>query len=487
MKQVFTIILIILCLGITIASADTTIPALNTNPCQDVIVTRTTPLLSFKKNSPDASRYEIQLDLSKSFDSKALRSYSINSSEEKVDAFQVPDKTPLKDKSLWWWRVRALSASGKAGKWAVSRFFVDTESDDRYSGLQRIIPVSVKAGSGSNPEYLTDYSDAGLNSQWRAAPPGPREEWIELDLGRPVTVSRAWMLSEFGNPDGWINDFHWLSSNDGTEWEPVPGGKVSNSDTYRIIQDVTPNKARFWRLVITRYTGYAPALNELMLFTPAEPEIPNVPEKPYVMVIGNQRNGYTFTRLVQRIEELIPDLKVIRIPYWKADMAMIKNLPNKPAAIILSGNNADYNNLPMFEYNGEYEIIRRADIPILGICAGCQMNAFASGYTRVHSMGWSDISAMQKPNERTIINKKIADPIFKDVRDNFVAPEVHGWAIYSLPDNYEVIARSDYIQAIRRKDKMRYGVQFHPEIKESYNQAESVLRNFLNTCLNKSK
>ncbi|WP_432738231.1 glutamine amidotransferase-related protein [Maridesulfovibrio sp. FT414] len=485
MKIKFIVCAMVFCLYTVVAAADIPQPSLNTNPSMDVVVTRTSPLLSFKKNSPSAQLYEIELDRSESFDSKDLRQYALKPVQGKVSALQIPDESPLKDKSRWWWRVRAMTQNGSVSEWAVSRFYVDSESDDRYSGLQRIIPVSVKAGSGSNPEYLTDYTDAGLNSQWRAAPPGPQEEWIELDLGRPVQVSRIWMLAEFGNPDGWPADFHWLKSNDGRNWDKVEGGAVRGSDTYRIMQDIPKQKARFWRLVITKYSGYAPALNELMLFTEAQPEIPNVPENPYIMVIGNQRNGFTFTRLTQRIEELVPGVKVVQVPFWKINMQVITNLPNKPEAIILSGNNADYNNLPMFEYNGEYEIVRKAEIPIFGICAGCQMNAFAYGYTRVHSMGWSDISAMQKPDERTRIRKRIDDYLFANTPEPFIAPEVHGWAIYSLPEDYEIVAASDYIQAIRRKDMMRYGVQFHPEIKESYNQAGSVLLNFLHKALRK--
>ncbi|WP_320175337.1 glutamine amidotransferase-related protein [Maridesulfovibrio sp.] len=485
MKQYLITILIVLSLCLPVLASDIPAPSLDTNPCMDVIVTRTNPLLSFKKNGKSIDQFEIQLDRRNTFDSPDLYKYILKTGAGEVGALQIPKEKPLHDKSRWWWRVRAINVDGKASLWTISRFFVDSESDDHYSGLQRLTPVSVKTGSGSNPEYLTDYSDAGLISQWRAAPPGPHHEWVELDLGKPVPVSLIWMLSDFNNPDGWLSDFHWMTSNDGESWTKVEAGEVSNSDSYRIIQDIPVHTARLWRLVITKYTGYAPALNEIMLFTPAQPEIPNIPDNPYIMIIGNQRNGFTFTRLTQRVEQLVPDAKVVHIPYWKANMEMIKNLPNKPAAIILSGNNADYNNLPMFEYNGEYEIIRESDIPIFGICAGCQMHAFAYGYTRVHSMGWSDISAMQDPEERTRIYKKIDDPIFKKTPEPFIAPEVHGWAIYSLPDNYELVAASGYIQAIRRKDRLRYGVQFHPEIKESYNQAEPVLKNFLEWALKK--
>lgn len=486
MKKIFTVFLLTALLSCPALAAELQSPSLDTNPSMDVIVTRTTPLLSFKKNGEDIYRFEIQLDQKKSFESSALRKYELVPIKGKVSALQIPQNAPLQDNCRWWWRVRAVNKDGSTSQWAMSRFYVDSGSDDDYSGLQRVIPVSVKTSSGSNPEFLTDYSDAGLNSQWRASPPGPDSEWIELDLGEPTTISRAWLLAQSNDSDGWPTDFHWLISNDGENWETVQGANIDNCASYRIIQDFPAQTARFWRLNITRYRGYAPALNEIMLFTPAQPQIPNIPEAPYILVIGNQRNGFTFTRLTQRICEIKPEIKIVQIPYWKANMAMIRALPNRPAAIILSGNNADYSKLPMFEYNGEYNIIRKADIPILGICAGCQMNALAYGYTRAHSMGWADISAMQDPQHRTKITKLINAPILDGTPAPFTAPEVHSWAIYSLPDSYEVLAASSYIQVIRRKDKMRYGVQFHPEIKASYNQAVSVLENFLESALAKS-
>ncbi|WP_304088324.1 discoidin domain-containing protein [Maridesulfovibrio ferrireducens] len=490
MKKISISILMLFCfLSTAIASDGPGMPTLNTNPSLDVIVTRTTPLLSFKNAEGGAlpKIYEVELDLSDSFNSLNLRKFNLPESNGLVSALQIKQNSPLVNKKHWMWRVRAVDANGHKGPWAVSKFYIDSESDDHYSGFQRVYPKSVKTSSGSNPEFLIDYSDAGLNSQWRASPPGPNSEWIELDLGESKEISKIWLLAEFENTDGWLTDFHWLASNDGLNWNKIHNANVKNSNTYRSILDFAPHKARFWRLKITKFKGYAPALNEIMLFTQAQPEIPNIPTQPYVLVIGNQRNGFTFTRLTERISELEPKLAVVQIPFWKANMAMYNALPNKPVAIILSGNNANYNELPMFEYNGEYELVREAPIPILGICAGCQMNAFAYGYTRVHSMGWSDISAMRPQQNRTKINIEIKDPIFKKIPTPFIAPEIHGWAIYSLSDNYEVIAKSDYIQAIRRKDNMRYGVQFHPEIKVSYNQAVPVLKNFLKMALERAK
>ena len=166
---------------------------------------------------------------------------------------------------------------------------------------------------------------------------------------------------------------------------------------------------------------------------------------------------------------------------------MIDKLSRKPAAIVLSGNNADYPNLPMFEHNGEFEIIRQSDIPMLGICAGHQFLAMAYGYTRARSMGWSDISAMEPVRKMTRVKILKDDPIFEGIEDNFIAPEIHGWAVVEPAEEFEIIAKSSYIQSQKSTKRLIYGIQFHSEIHEQYNHGRKVIENFLKLALKHKK
>jgi len=468
------------------AACSMTAPQLTTNPNFDVVLTRTTPVLSFKNATGGQGErvYEIQIARDADFITE-LAAFSLPENPEGVSALSIPAGKALTDKTRWYWRVRAVDETGEKGPWAVSRFSVDVASDKTFTHLTRVIPVSVKVSSGSDPKNLTDYSDQGLATQWRATPPGSDTAWVELDLGATQTISRIWMLADAGDKDGWPVAFRWLSSPDGVAW--TEAATVADGDTYRFVLDVAAVSARFWRLEISAWTGYSPALSELLLFSPGMPEVPSPPDGPYVLVIGNQHNGFTFTQLAERVLEMVPELATLTVPYYEASMAMYAALPKKPAAILLSGNNADYNDLPMFEYNGEFEIIRAAPAPILGICAGQQMLAFASGYTRVRSMGRSDISAMETPREYAKINLLVDDPLFKDLPQPFTAPEVHGWAVYDPPKGFEIVADSGYIQAIRSQDGRVHGTQFHPEIKVPYNQAEVVLQRFLQDALARSQ
>lgn len=463
-----------------------TSPKLDTNPNFDVIVTRVRPLLSFRNASGGQGKrtYEIQVARDKDF-TAGLATYTVPENPEGVSTVRIPADKALADKARWYWRVRAVDETGTRGPWAASRFSVDVASDKAFMNLTRAVPVSVKVSTGSDPNNLIDYTDQGLATQWRASPPGEDTAWVELDLGSQRVVSRIWMQADASDKDGWPVAFRWLASSDGVTWKEA--AKVADGDTYRFILDVDRVAARFWRLEISAWIGYSPALSELLLFSPGMPEVPSPPDSPYVLVIGNQHNGFTFTQLAERVHEMVPELATLTVPYFEASMAMYQALPRKPVAILLSGNNADYNDLPMFEYNGEFEIIRAAPVPILGICAGHQMLSFASGYTRVRSMGWSDISAMESPRKFAAIRTLLDDPLFADLPRPFTAPEVHGWAVYDLPEGFEVVAESGYIQAVRSRDGRLHGTQFHPEIKVPYNQAESVLRRFLLDALERSK
>lgn len=462
-------------------------PQQTTNPSYDVVVTRLTPTLSFAnaKGGSEPRTYQLQISTSPDFSQPVF--FTVAEKSGGVSALPIPKEQALSDGRRYWWRVRAVDAKGNKGPWALSRFTVDTASDDAFMGLVRAAPLSVKVSSGADAKNLIDYSDQGLATQWRAAPPGNPRPWVELDLGEAKTISRIWMLASAASKDGWPVKFKWLASNDGQHWQSVPGSGAVNSDTYRFDLRIKATKARFWRLLVSKWRGYSLALNELLLMSPGHPPVPAVPAGPYVLVIGNQHNGFTFTELAERVSEMVPELKTVTVPHHQASLAMYRALEHPPVAILLSGNNADYNNLPMYEFNGEYEIIRAAPAPVLGICAGHQMLAFAYGYTRVRSMGWSDITAMDKPSDYTKIKLLRPDPLFEGLPNPFHAVEIHGWAVYEPGPGFEVVAASGYIQSQRAKGGRLHGVQFHPEIKASYNQPEQVLRLFLERALAASK
>lgn len=480
------VLAIILHLLISRPQHQITPPKLTNNPSQDVITTETAPLLSFFNALGGHNRqYEIELDTSPNFETPDKSRYIIPENGKLITNFKIPPTKALRDKSQYFWRGRTICGSGLKSDWAKSRFFVDTKSDDSFMNLVRAEIKKIEVSGGYNAKNIIDYDDPGLITFWQSPPPGDETQWVKFDLGKPTEISRAWILSNQTNSDGWLKNFYFEKSADGKNWQKIPGSEISNNNTFRNIVDFEKSKSRYFRLVILDFIGYAAQINEVILYSPDRPAPPKVPQEDYVLVIGNEHNGFTFTDLCQKIESLGFNLKTVSVPYFQVSMAMIQLLPHKPVAIVLSGNNADYPNLPMFEHNGEFEIIRQSDIPILGICAGHQFLAMAYGYTRARSMGWSDISAMEPVRKMTKIKILKNDPIFEGINDEFTAPEIHSWAVVEPGEEFEIIAASSYVQVQKSKKRLIYGIQFHAEINESYNQSQKILKNFLRLALKK--
>lgn len=460
-----------------------TAPRLTNNPTMDIIATNRRPLLSFfnAKGGVGERSYEIQLDTADAFNSKNLIRYSnIPETTPYITERLVDENDLLIDDTRYYWRARAVDSAGTVGSWAKSRFFVDTKADGEFMKLVRIPVKSVEVSSGGDLKNITDVDDPGQVTFWQSTPPGAPTQWIRFDLGGETEVSRIWMLSNTdGTGDGWLKDFAWQASDDAAQWTDIEGAAVTGNDTYRNIIDFAPVKTRYLRLFIRDWHGYAPQINAIILYSPGMPPVPAAPDGDYVLIVGNQMNGATFTELAGRVEQLGLGLKTLTVPCHQVSLAMLGQLANKPVAIILSGNNADYPNMPMFEFNGEYEIIRESDIPILGICCGHQQLAMAYGFTYARSMGYPDISGMEPPRARQEIRILKNDPIFEGIPDPFIGAEIHGWAIGRLPDGFQALAESEYIQAVKGTSRMIYGEQFHSEIRVPYNQARPYLANFL--------
>ncbi|MBT3181126.1 MAG: C26 family cysteine hydrolase domain-containing family [Deltaproteobacteria bacterium] len=492
MKVISTVIFVTLFIsiaGCSKPSAPLTAPSLKNNPYQDVIVTTTQPLMSFfnAKFGEGDRTYDIQIDIEPTFTSDKLIEYN-RIPEEKVHITSklVEAEDALQDNSRYYWRARAVDAKGNKGPWDSSRFYVDTKADDSFMGMVRIPVESIEVSSGFNPKNIYDLDDPGQATFWQSTPPGAEVQWVQFDLGKRWSISRIWMLStRGGSSDGWLEDFVWQMSDDGETWRDIPGTKTTTNDTFRNILDFKSITARHLKLKINKWRGYAAQLNTITFYSPGMPPVPEVPDSDYVLLVGNQQNGFTFSELAEFVESLDLNLKTMTVPHYEVSMKMLKHLKRKPVAIILSGNNTDYQNLPMFEYNGEYEIIRKSNIPILGICCGHQQLAMAYGYTYARSMGWSDISAMESRLKRTEIDQIKKDPVFKGIPDPFTAVEIHGWAVAKLPEGFELIGESSYTQAIKNTSRMIYGEQFHAEIKAPYNQGTPYLVNFLKMALEK--
>lgn len=487
------------------AAAPLTAPRMN-NPSLDITATNPRPLLSvYNASGGEGPRtYDFELSSDPAFPPGKTQQYlNIPETTPYITEVRVSEQNALKG-GRWHLRVRARDA-GREGPWAVTRFFLDTVNTRHFCGLRRRPVQAVMASSGQYAGNITDWDDPGQLTYWLSAPPGPggKSEWVVFDLGTPVIVSRFWILSNPDGPAGRLTSFAWQYMDYAGKWTDIPGASVSNNDTFRNVMDIPATEARFFRLHIRDFVGLQAQINCIIPYGPGLPPLPIPPVGDYVLIIGDQMNGFTYTKVSDFVKSLHMGLDVLPVKHMDASLAMISALSSPPTAIIVSGNNADYPNMPMFEYYGVFDIIRNTEIPLLGICAGHQFTSMAYGITFARGMGWFDdtttrleLAPTQGPGPdakaRGIDEKTGAEPIrilagfeglpiFRGMENPFQATEIHSWAVSprALPPGHEVTAESSYVQTVRARDRHLYGAQFHGEAVLAYNQGGRYIRNFL--------
>jgi GMP synthase (glutamine-hydrolysing) len=122
------------------------------------------------------------------------------------------------------------------------------------------------------------------------------------------------------------------------------------------------------------------------------------------------------------------------------------------------------------------EYLDKAEVPILGICAGHQFMARHFGGV---------VKPSQLPEFGKILLTLCTDdePLFEGVLKTSIVWESHNDEITVLPEDFLILARSENckIQAIRHKKKQFYGLQFHPEV-EHTQFGEQIFKNFITLC-----
>jgi len=174
------------------------------------------------------------------------------------------------------------------------------------------------------------------------------------------------------------------------------------------------------------------------------------------------------TSLLSTLEHLL-----VGNEYEIVTLSEIDEISPKFDLIILSGSKSTslLSHLNVFEK--EMDLIRTTEIPVLGICLGFELIAYAFK------------SSLQKipAREKGIISIEVMtrDKIFEDLNILSVY-ECHRWVVSKLPDCLEAMAKSeDGIEIIRHKEKKIYGFQFHPEMFRSHTDGAFVFRNLLKT------
>lgn len=127
---------------------------------------------------------------------------------------------------------------------------------------------------------------------------------------------------------------------------------------------------------------------------------------------------------------------------------------------------------------GQY--LEEADFPILGICAGHQFMArFFGGEAK---------PAVTPEFGKVQLTLLKDDALFSGVPQKFIAWESHNDEVAVLPDDFERLAETENckVQAMRHKETLFYGLQFHPEV-EHTEHGERIFQNFVRICEKRSQ
>lgn len=152
-----------------------------------------------------------------------------------------------------------------------------------------------------------------------------------------------------------------------------------------------------------------------------------------------------------------------------------------PHIIFLTGRLTYAGNVAKDEYAAELEMIREINVPLFGICLGHQLISLAYGAKLGRMVEVSENEEPIREEGFVEMSMRLGDPIFNGVHNPFMAYEYHLEEVKELPQDFELLASSTMcgVQAMRHKDKLIYGVQFHPE---AYNpifpDGKRILQNF---------
>lgn len=121
------------------------------------------------------------------------------------------------------------------------------------------------------------------------------------------------------------------------------------------------------------------------------------------------------------------------------------------------------------------EYLEKAEFPVLGICVAHQFMA-------IHFGGESGLAEIPEYGKTEIIVDE-SDELFKGLPERFIAWESHNDEIKKLPEGFIRLAHSEncQFQAIRHKERLIFGVQFHPEV-EHTEYGYDIFKNFIELC-----
>jgi GMP synthase (glutamine-hydrolysing) len=175
-----------------------------------------------------------------------------------------------------------------------------------------------------------------------------------------------------------------------------------------------------------------------------------------------------YERLAARLREA-SGLAVESVHYEETDAARLAGA----TAVVLSGSSAPWATHEPVALDRLGEAVRGAGRPVLGICAGLQLQARFAGGAVDH--------AAQRERGFLPVAVRDHDGLFRGLPAEVVVFHDHGDEVTHVPPGFRVLASSAActVQAIADPARRWWGTQFHPEeFTPEHPAGERILRTF---------
>ncbi len=156
------------------------------------------------------------------------------------------------------------------------------------------------------------------------------------------------------------------------------------------------------------------------------------------------------TKHLPSLKRLLSSNEVIILPF-----SSVYSEDDQFDLIILSGGSKFAIKQNPEKFTNEIDLVKNLTTPIIGICEGCEIIAYAYDSKLVSF----------RPKAKGIMDIQIIDKSFFNLSSPIKVYEAHHWAIGSLGPKLIGIAKSEHgWEIIKHKERSIYGLQFHPEM-----------------------
>jgi GMP synthase (glutamine-hydrolysing) len=181
---------------------------------------------------------------------------------------------------------------------------------------------------------------------------------------------------------------------------------------------------------------------------------------PKIMIVDN--GSLSTDVLAARLEGLGAETTIVSLGELSPDMAAEGEFDG----VVLTG--TDVPSTTPYVYESELELIRRTEVPLLGICGGMHLIG------KAHGVGIGDC--------RHAVGKTpvhvAGDALFDALESPALLFERHRYQLMDVPEGFRRIAWGDHChtEGIRHAERPTYGLQAHVEFRP---EGKVILRNFV--------